>query len=86
MQNPLARAIARKARPTTLAALMNDLIDSECDPNLTDAEALEVEQALQLWLVALRSNVGEDEADRLIAEAIEAADPVPDVRVVWGRP
>jgi hypothetical protein len=41
---------------------------------------------LQVWLDVLRADIGEDEADRLIAEAIEAADPVPDERVVGKRP
>lgn len=90
MTDPLASAIAKKVSPPTLAGLMNWLIDAECDPNLTDPEAEAVERALHAWLDALRESVGEAEADRLIAEAIDAADPVPDpvpdVRVVGDRP
>ena len=85
----LVHAISKLARPTTLAALMNDLFDAEGNPRLTDREANSADYAVWTWLAVLRDLVGEREGDRLITATVNLAisrpipsEPTADVRVV----
>lgn len=62
----LLNAIAKTASPTTLAALISDLINAETDPTVTDAESSAADHACAVLRLVLEANVGEAEADRLL--------------------
>jgi hypothetical protein len=62
----LLNLIAKTASPATMAALLNDLINAETDPAVTDQENTAADHALAFLRGVLEANVGRDEADRML--------------------